>query len=405
MALSGFDSNETNSHISSEGDLISAYLKSIEDEELRHDPAQEHVMHELQFIYNEIIQQEPELIQKKSLLSFFTDRNKKQDTPAIKGLYLYGGVGRGKTHLVDFFFEHLPIQKKMRLHFHRFMQIVHEELAKLDSVERPLKHVAKIFSDKAQVLCFDEFHVIDITDAMLLGKLLEHLFDNGLILVTTSNFHPDDLYKNGLQRDRFIPAINLLKQHTKLVEMGGQYDYRSEAFKELGVYYFINDENSEERLEHHFKLLSGVELYEGRKEIIINKRLIPVKKFAPNIVWFEFDDLCNTARSTEDFTEIASYFKTILISNIPHMDSSLDDAARRFINLIDTFYDMHVNIVVSAAVEPEKIYSGKKLSFEFDRAVSRINEMQTTKYIDSAHLIKNSATKSSSVENNTNVHS
>ncbi|MCL4110038.1 UNVERIFIED_CONTAM: hypothetical protein GTU68_038255 [Idotea baltica] len=268
------------------------------------------------------------------------------------------------------------------------MQIVHEELAKLDGVENPLKKVAKIFTSKAQVLCFDEFHVIDITDAMILGRLLDHLFEDGLVLVTTSNFHPDDLYKDGLQRDRFIPAINLLKKHTKLVEMGGNYDYRSEAFKELDTYYFISDDKSEQKLENHFERLSGVDLYENRENVIINKRLIPAKKFTSDVAWFDFNDLCNTPRSTEDFIQIASFFKTVLISNIPAMNSNLDDAARRFINMIDTFYDMHVNIVVSAEVSPEKIYSGKKLDFEFDRAVSRINEMQTTKYIESVHVVR-----------------
>ena len=387
MALSGLDLNENESEPVA-GNLLDEYLKSIEDGELRLDPDQMKVMEELQNIFSELIRQPTEPSPRKTFSSFFTGRSKKIKTKPIKGLYLHGGVGRGKTHLVDFFFERLPIERKMRLHFHRFMQIVHEELAKLDGVSDPLEQVAKIFTDKAQVLCFDEFHVIDITDAMLLGRLLEYLFADGLVLVTTSNFHPDDLYKNGLQRDRFIPAINLLKEHTKLVEMGGNYDYRSEAFKELGIYYFVNDDKSDERLDHHFKLLSGIELYEGRKEIIINTRLIPVKKFNSDVVWFEFNELCNSPRSTEDFTQIALFFKTVLISNIPLMDSSLDDAARRFINMIDTFYDMHVNIVVSAAAEPNKIYSGKKLAFEFDRAISRINEMQTTKYIDSIHEVR-----------------
>ncbi|MEH6455446.1 MAG: cell division protein ZapE [Cocleimonas sp.] len=389
MSLSGLDLYENKSS-GADDNLITAYMKRIEKGELRLDPDQKEVMEELQIVYAAIISQNNQPVPNKSLFSFLTDRSKKQKNDSIKGLYLHGGVGRGKTHLVDFFFDRLPIEKKMRLHFHRFMQIVHEELAKLDSVSDPLKQVAKIFTDKAQVLCFDEFHVIDITDAMLLGRLLEHLFADGLVLVTTSNFHPDELYKNGLQRDRFVPAINLLKEHTKLVEMGGNYDYRSEAFKELGVYYFISDEHSEERLEQDFKQLSGVELYEGREEVIINKRLIPAKKFTSDVVWFEFNDLCNTPRSTEDFTQIAEFFKTVLISNIPLMDSNLDDAARRFINMIDTFYDMHVNIVVSAAAQPEKLYSGKKLAFEFDRAISRINEMQTTKYIESIRVARES---------------
>jgi len=367
--------------------LIGEYLESIETGILRLDPEQKVVMEELQIVYAAILNEASKPVTKKSFFSIFKKTNSVEKKHAIKGLYIYGGVGRGKTHLVDFFFERLPIKKKMRLHFHRFMQIVHDELAKLDGVEDPLKKVAKIFTNKASVLCFDEFHVIDITDAMLLGRLLEYLFADGLILVTTSNFHPDELYKDGLQRDRFVPAINLLKQHTKLFEMGGDYDYRSEAFKELGIYYFINDEKSDERLDNHFKQLSGIELYEGRNEIKINNRMIPVKKFNAGVVWLEFDDLCNTPRSTEDFTEIACYFKTVLISNIPVMDSNMDDAARRFINLIDTFYDMHVNIVVSAAESPEKIYTGKKLAFEFDRAISRINEMQTCKYIESVHQV------------------
>ena len=391
MSLSGTALSESPA-MNNDNGLVEAYLQSVETGEIRLDPAQKDVMDELQLIYSAIVNQKPvvPVKPKKSLSSIFSRKSTKESVAkreSVKGLYLYGGVGRGKTHLVDFFFDHLPVEKKVRLHFHRFMQIVHEELAKLDGVSDPLKEVAKSFTDKAQVLCFDEFHVIDITDAMLLGRLLEHLFDDGLVLVTTSNFHPDDLYKNGLQRDRFVPAINLLKDNTKLVEMGGDYDYRSEAFKELGVYYFASDDKSEKRLDDHFHQLSGVELYEDKHEIIINTRMIPVKKLNVDVVWFEFDDLCNTPRSTEDFTQIASYFKTVLISNIPKMDANMDDAARRFINLIDTFYDMNVNIVVSSEAEPERLYSGQKLAFEFDRAVSRINEMQTTKYIESEHYI------------------
>ena len=390
MAPSGSNLSVTNASLN-DNNLHDAYLESIEKGEIRHDAEQEEIMKELQIVYAAILQRPAELTEKKSFFSFLKKDKNEDKSPSIKGLYLHGGVGRGKTHLVDFFFDRLPVEKKMRLHFHRFMQIVHEELAKLDGVSDPLKQVAHIFTSKAKVLCFDEFHVIDITDAMLLGRLLEHMFSDGLVLVTTSNFHPDELYKDGLQRDRFIPAINLLKKHTKLVEMGGDYDYRSEAFKELGVYYFVSDDKSKKRLDEHFQQLSGIRLYKGKKEIIINARLIPVKRFSSDVVWFEFDDLCNTPRSTEDFTEIASFFKTVLISNIPLMDSNLDDAARRFINMIDTFYDMHVNIVVSAAAQPEKLYSGKKLSFEFDRAISRINEMQTDKYIESIHIVRENA--------------
>lgn len=376
-----------NAPIENQASLMQTYSAMVERGDIQLDPDQQSVMHVLQDIYAAILEQPSlEAEEEKGFFSFFSRKKNQSTPPPITGLYLYGGVGRGKTFLVDLFYEHLPIKKKLRLHFHRFMQIVHEELAKLDGVEDPLAIVAKSFSDKAHVLCFDEFHVIDITDAMLLGRLLEHLFANGMVLVTTSNFHPDDLYKNGLQRERFVPAIQLLKKHTQLVAMGGEYDYRSEAFKELGIYYFINDADAEERLNTHFTQLSGVQLYSDKKEIIINQRTIPVTKVSPDIVWFQFDDLCNTPRSTEDFTQIAAYFKTVLISDIPAMDANMDDAARRFINLIDTFYDMQVNIVVSAAVPPEELYSGQKLAFEFDRAVSRINEMQTEKYIETTQI-------------------
>ena len=326
--------------------LMEGYLKSIKDGQIRVDPDQEEVIQELQIIYDQLIKTPAPIKPKKTLSSFFSKSKKAPILNKIKGLYLWGGVGRGKTHLVDFFYDQLPIENKMRLHFHRFMQIVHDEMGTLNSVADPLEQVAKSFAKRTRVLCLDELHVIDITDAMTLGRFFQHLFDEGLILITTSNFHPDNLYKKGLQRDRFLPAIELLKENTKMVEMGGDYDYRSKAYKEIGIYYFINNEGSEDVLEKHFHQLSGIELYEDRNDIIINGRLIPVKKFSPDVVWFKFDDLCNAPRSTEDYTEIASYFKSILISNIPVMGADLDDAARRFINMIDTFYDMRVNIVV-----------------------------------------------------------
>ena len=366
--------------------LMEGYLQSIKNGKIRVDPDQQEVIDKLQIIYDQLIKTPKAIKPKKTLSSFFSKSKKTPTLKKIKGLYLWGGVGRGKTHLVDFFYDQLPIENKMRLHFHRFMQIVHDEMGSMDGVADPLEQVAKSFARRTRVLCLDELHVIDITDAMILGRFFQHLFEEGLVLITTSNFHPDNLYKNGLQRDRFLPAIELLKENTKMVEMGGDYDYRSKALKEIGIYYFINDKGSEEILEKHFHQLSGIELYENRNDIIINGRLIPVKKFSPDVVWFEFDDLCNAPRSTEDYTEIASYFKTILISNIPVMGAELDDAARRFINMIDTFYDMRVNIVVSAEKEPESLYTAEKLKFEFVRAVSRINEMQTRKYITSSKL-------------------
>ncbi len=385
MSLSGKIKPEYSS-ITNSNILLQGYLQSIDNGEIILDPDQELVISELQKVYDSLLEKNTKK-QRNSFSSLFSRPQKNIGSDEPQGLYLWGGVGRGKTHLVDYFFAQLPIENKMRLHFHRFMQIVHEELGVLDAVTDPLKLVAKSFSKKTHVLCLDELHVIDITDAMILGKLLGHLFDEGVILVTTSNFHPDSLYKNGLQRDRFLPAIELLKKNTNVIEMGGDYDYRSKAFKEIGIYYFISDQHSNALLNQHFIQLSGVQLYQNRKEMIINNRLIPVRKFSPGVAWFDFSELCNTPRSTEDYIQIATFFENILISDIPAMDSNLDDAARRFINMIDTYYDMRVNIVVSAAKEPEFLYTGERLKFEFKRAVSRINEMQTREYIKSKKMM------------------
>ena len=390
MGLSGKIKPEYSSTPPIDSILMQGYQRKIGNGEITLDPDQELVIDELQKVYDYLLENESSK-PRNSFSSLFSRSQKNSPSNEPHGLYLWGGVGRGKTHLVDYFFAQLPIEKKMRLHFHRFMQIVHEELGTLNAVTDPLKQVAKSFSVKTKILCLDELHVIDITDAMILGKLLEHLFDQGVVLVTTSNFHPDELYKNGLQRDRFVPAIELLKQHTNIIEMGGDYDYRSKAFKEIGIYYFISDENSNKLLNKHFMRLSGVQLYEDRKEMIINHRLIPVRKFNPGVAWFNFDDLCNTPRSTEDYTQIATFFKNVLISDIPVMGPNQDDAARRFINMIDTFYDMRINIVVSAAIEPENLYTGERLKFEFTRAVSRINEMQSRAYIKSSGHISNTS--------------
>lgn len=382
MSLTGSNSA---AQANTDNPLLQQYQNAIRSGKLTADLYQEEVLQELQLVYNHLISDSSSL-QQSSFASLFIRPKIAKRKHA--GLYLWGGVGRGKTYLVDCFFNLLPITKKLRLHFHRFMQLVHEELQLLDGVEDPLKQVAKNLSSRAKLLCLDEIHVIDITDAMLLGRLFQHLFDLGVVLVTTSNFHPDDLYKNGLQRDRFKPAIELLKQHTKVLEMRGEIDYRRRAFEEIGVYYLSSNNDSDSKLEEHFHQLSGVSLQKDRTDIIINNRKIPVKMWNTEVVWFSFDDLCNTHRSTEDYTQIATFFRTVIISNIPVMDSSMDDAARRFINMIDTFYDMHVNIVVSADAEPEGLYRSTKLVFEFQRTVSRINEMQSQAYIKTTSLEK-----------------
>jgi cell division protein ZapE len=358
--------------------LIKTYQSAIEKGELIADPYQEPVLGELQQVYNQLIVDSSSLQQSSFASLFIRPKIIKQ---SHLGLYIWGGVGRGKTFLVDLFYKQVPIKKKLRLHFHRFMQLVHEELKFLEGIEDPLEQVASNLSKKARLLCLDEIHVIDITDAMLLGRLFQYLFQKGVILVTTSNFPPDDLYKNGLQRERFLPAINLIKEHTKVIEMGGGLDYRSKAMGEISLYYLPSNNVSDEILEKHFHRLSGVELHQDRTDIIINNRKIPVRMWSAEVVWFNFYDLCNTARSTEDYSQIATFFRTVLISNIPVMDESMDDAARRFINMIDTFYDMHINLIVSADSKPEELYTAKRLVFEFQRTSSRIKEMQSKHYI------------------------
>ena len=367
----------------SSGDyLLACYQSCIESGELYPDRHQKKVMLQLQHLYNEVTNPEAPV----NTFHF----NKLFLHPKInqhkKGLYLWGGIGRGKTHLVDLFYKLLPDKKKLRLHFHRFMQLVHEELHVFNGVPDPLQMVAGNIAKKTSILCLDEMQVKDITDAMLLGKLFEHLFDQGVMLVTTSNMPPDELYKGGLQRDRFMPAIKLLEQCTTVMAMGGTHDYRLQTLEKNGLYHIASGNLTEQRLKNYFHQLSGVELHQDRVDIIINKRRIPVKSWAAGVVWFDFDELCLSYRSARDYTQIATFFHTVIISDIPVMDSSMDDAARRFINLIDILYDSHVNLVISAAAEPEAIYASGKLSFEFQRTSSRLKEMQSKEYISTEHF-------------------
>lgn len=312
---------------------------------------------------------------------------------AVPGLYLWGGVGRGKTHLCDLFFEELPFAEKTRLHFHRFMQQIHADLRKLDGMEDPIKIIAEDWSSRVRLLLLDEIHVNDITDAMLLGGLLTALFERGVTLVTTSNVAPVGLYKDGLQRARFLPAIAQICKHTTVIEMVGVTDYRLRLLQTEPIYCvsdFVEGRASadaQEAMQAHFERLT-VEGVDERDGIELNGRILPLLGRSADLVWFSFDTLCNTPRSTEDYIEIASVFGTVLISDIPVMDETNSDAARRFVNLIDEFYDRHVKLVVSAEAAADKLYTGKRLAFEFDRAASRLFEMQTTDYLSSGRTTK-----------------
>lgn len=375
---------------STENLLLECYESSIDYGELSPDPYQKLIILELQEIYNYLLVPDTAENGRKRFGKLFAissaSKRKQQNPPVQKGLYLWGGVGRGKTHLVDYFYKLVPTEQKLRLHFHRFMQLAHDELKQLDGVSDPLLEVAKNIAGKARLLCLDEMHVNDIGDAMLLGRLFKHLFDQGIVLVTTSNISPDGLYKNGLQREQFLPAIKLLEEYTNVVQMGGDLDYRSRTLEENGVYHLSSGHLSEQRLQNYFHKISGMELHQDRTDILINKRRIPVKMWADGVVWFSFDELCNTPRSAMDYVQIATFFHTVLISDIPIMDSDMEDSARRFVNMIDGFYDLHVNLVVSAEAEPESLYVADKLGFEFLRTASRLREMQTEEYIAAKHL-------------------
>jgi cell division protein ZapE len=373
--------------------LLDDYQTHIDNGELLADAEQALLIQELQVVFNQFIthaqyiQNDSFHFYKDKLLSVFgyeRDQNKKN---SLKGLYIWGGVGRGKTYLMNMFYQQLPTQKKRRLHFHRFMQWIHEALEQHEGIADPLQHIAKKMSDDVCILCLDEMHVIDITDAILLSRLFAHLFEAGIVLVTTSNSEPDALYKDGLQRERFLPAIALLKQHTKVIEMDGGVDYRLRTLKKSQVYFLLNNPEAEQQLADYYQQLSGIALHEERTDIIINKRSIQVKKWADSVVWFDFVALCNTPRSTDDYMQIGRIFQTVLISAIPIMDSTTDDAVRRFVNMIDVFYELQVNVIVSAATAPEQLYQGTRLAVEFKRTASRLREMQSTDYLRCKHTL------------------
>lgn len=309
----------------------------------------------------------------------------KSDVP-LKGLYFWGGVGRGKTWLIDSFFNTLPFPEKRRIHFHPFMQEVHQQLKTLPRTPDPLPIIAKQMAQQYQLLCIDEFHVQDITDAMLLAGLLEALFSYGVTLVTTSNTSPDDLYKNGLQRERFLPAIESIKQNTIIFKLNNTTDYRHQILIQEGNYHTPLNEHSADMMLQHFIELSNHAAV-CAQNININQRPIPVialsnpsRKNDNAVVWFEFDKLCNTARSNSDYLMIAKQYHHILISDVYRMGEQKDDVARRFMHLIDALYDQDSYVVISAETEPDELYHGRRLKMPFLRTASRLKEMRRKIY-------------------------
>ena len=342
------------------------------------DPAQQAALTELDRIHQALVDSEQD-----GWLDRFSAFWKK---PApVRGLYFWGGVGRGKTFLVDLFYEGLPIKQKYRTHFHRFMRGMHEQLREHAGQSDPLARIAQRWRENLRVLVLDEFFVIDIGDAMLLARLLERLFAEGVTLVTTSNTAPENLYANGLQRDSFMPAIRLLQKFCVDLYAEGTEDYRIRALTRSPVYRVPLDSQADAWLAQRWSELSShAEARAGNIEI--QTRKIPVRARGKSLVWFDFAALCDGPRGPGDYIEIAREFTTVLLGGIPQFGRMNEDAARRFVNLIDELYDRHVNLVCTAQDAPAALYSGQRLAGAFERTASRLIEMQSAQYLATAHL-------------------
>ena len=300
-----------------------------------------------------------------------------------KGVYMYGGVGRGKSFLMDCFFNAVPIKRKVRLHFHEFMREVHRELVALQGMVNPLDVLGARISKRYKLICFDEFHVADITDAMILHRLLVSLFDNGVGFVTTSNFVPDGLYPDGLHRDRILPAIALLNERMEVVNVDNGTDYRRRALEHVKLYHTPLGPEADAAMNEAFNQLAGV--HDEDPVLHIEAREIRARRKAGGVVWFDFTTLCGGPRSQNDYLEIASQFTTVLLSGVPQMFVRHASEARRFTWLVDVLYDRRCKLILSAAVPPEQLYTEGPLAHEFPRTISRLTEMQSAEYLALQH--------------------
>ena len=367
------------------------------------DPAQANAIEHLQRLYLDLCAPDKEQATPKPfaqrLARWVVGQSKQPE--AAKGLYFWGGVGRGKTYLMDIFYQCLPFENKQRTHFHRFMRHVHSRLAVHKGVKNPLVLVARELADEARVICFDEFFVTDITDAMILAKLLESLFDLGVVLVATSNIEPIGLYENGLQRPRFLPAIALLEKHTDIVNVDGGIDYRLRTLSQAELYHCPLDEVADISLAASFAALApssaiskatskASELDPASSEaganVTINGRQFSYIKLCDDIIWLTFNQLCVQPRSQNDYLELAYEFHGLIISNVPCLRAGMEDQARRFVNLVDVCYDANLKVIISAEVPLLDLYPGGQLDFVFRRTLSRLQEMQSHEYLARGHV-------------------
>ena len=352
---------------------LEKYQKGINAGELREDPQQFDVVKQLNEISIKLHKQATPSLSRKIKNTF-------KKPHYIQGIYLWGNVGTGKTMLIDLFYHNLEV-KKLRIHFFEFLQNLQKNLNTISGEKNPLQKIAKHYATKYKVICFDEFFVKNIADAMLLGELFKALFDNGVCLIATSNRAPDDLYKDGLQRDRFIPAIEAIKKHTHVIHLLSENDYRKQHIEEAGIYYTPLSEHAEREMEQCFRHFSQGKTV-SYDDIQLLGRTIKTNKYTTDTVWFDFKAICKPPRSQQDYLALTEQFDTFLISNIHIIKSNQSDIITLFIALIDILYDKHKNVIISAETTPNGLYPKGILHFEYARTCSRLIEMQSKDYIN-----------------------
>ena len=351
------------------------YAQALASGQFLPDDAQAQAVHELDRVWHELLQRFK--ASKKAFRRF-----RRQSSP--RGVYMWGGVGRGKTWLMDQFYDSVPFRRKTRMHFHHFMQYVHRELNKLSGQRNPLDLVAEQIYKEAVVICFDEFFVSNVTDAMILSDLFQKLFTRGVTLVATSNIAPDGLYKNGIHRDRFIPTIEMVKKHCAVLNVDAGVDYRLRVLKQAQLFKTPLTHENKVWMAQRFAALTQTQV-QSQEPIIINKRIVETIGHTEDVLWCEYSELCLKPRSPADFIEIANIYNTVLVSNVPHLTDYLSEGTRRFIYLVDEFYDRGVKLLLTSEDSIIDLYQGEKLAFEIERTRSRLLEMQSDDYLNSAH--------------------
>ena len=351
------------------------YTQALESGQFMPDEAQAQAVQELDRVWKELLTR-----YKASKKAF--RRFRRQTYP--RGVYMWGGVGRGKTWLMDQFYDAVPFRRKTRMHFHHFMQHVHKELNKLSGQRNPLDAVADQIYKNAVVICFDEFFVSNVTDAMILSDLFQKLFERGITLIATSNIAPEGLYKNGIHRDRFMPTITLVQKNCVVLNVDAGIDYRLRVLKQAQLFKYPLSSDAQSWMLERFQSLTHTQT-KSNTPIMINNRVVETLGHTEDVLWCEFSELCFKPRSPADFIEIANIYNTVLVSNVPHLTDHLSEGARRFIYLVDEFYDRGVKLLLTSEDSIVDIYQGEKLAFEIERTRSRLLEMQSDDYLNAAH--------------------